>query len=100
MRVEDQTHDCGSSRYHPLDPVLFKVGDIVEAAFSFIAVPIKNGKFKLYLHLRALTLISTEVRLVGAASARQSIQDSLISETHRYRIRKRAMRSVRRNQSS
>ena len=42
-----------------MDPTKFRLGDIVEAQLSFAAVPIKDGKQKLLMVLRALTLLDS-----------------------------------------
>ena len=44
-------------RYTPVKPVIFGVGDIVEVQASFMAVPLKQGKFKTTMVLRGITLI-------------------------------------------
>ncbi|KAF9038745.1 hypothetical protein BJ165DRAFT_1352692, partial [Panaeolus papilionaceus] len=59
----------GKSSYRAVDPVTFKVGDIVEAAIAFSVVPsnpnnIVHGKKKLILALRGLALIDNDQRSV------------------------------------
>ena len=44
-------------RYTPVKPVIFGVGDIVEVQASFMAVPLKQGKFKTMMVLRGITLV-------------------------------------------
>ena len=44
-------------RYHVIEPLKFRTGDIVEAQVSFVAVPLKEKKFKLIIVMRALTLL-------------------------------------------
>ena len=54
-------------RYTPVKPVIFGVGDIVEVQASFMAVPLKQGKFKTMMVLRGITLVDgtfTQVRKV------------------------------------
>ena len=54
-------------RYMPVKPVIFGVGNIVELQALFMAVPLKQGKFKSAMVLRGITLIDgtfTQVRKV------------------------------------
>jgi len=44
-------------RYTPVKPVIFGVSDIVEVQASFMAVPLKQGKFKSVMVLRGITLV-------------------------------------------
>lgn len=44
-------------RYAIADPTTFKTGDIVEAQFTFAAVPVKGDNYRLMMVLRALTLL-------------------------------------------
>ena len=37
--------------------MLFQIGDIVEAHFSFVVTPVKNNKFQMFLVLRGLGLL-------------------------------------------
>ncbi|TEB19404.1 hypothetical protein FA13DRAFT_1604234, partial [Coprinellus micaceus] len=46
------------------DPGLFKAGDLVEIAFSFVGIPIKDDKTLLVLLLRGVTLIDDAIRKV------------------------------------
>ena len=51
----------------PVKPVIFGVGNIVEVQASFMAAPLKQGKFKSGMVLRGITLIDstfTQVRKV------------------------------------
>lgn len=41
----------------PVKPVIFGIGDIVEVQASFMAVPLKQGKFKSTMVLRGITLV-------------------------------------------
>ena len=41
----------------PVKPVIFGVGDIVEVQASFMAVPLKQGKFKSMMVLRGIMLV-------------------------------------------
>jgi len=51
-------------RYEKMDPTRFKVGDIVEAQILFVGVPLKGGKAKLMIVLRALTLLDCQQSMV------------------------------------
>ena len=44
-------------RYITINPVKFQCGDIVEAQLSFQTVALKEGKHKMLVVLRALTLL-------------------------------------------
>lgn len=48
-----------------INPELFRNGDIVEAQFSFIAVPLRGDRFKMIVALRGLTLLDTSERVVS-----------------------------------
>jgi hypothetical protein len=65
---KENYHSCiFQPRYMPIKPVIFGVGDIVEVLVSFMAVPLKQGKFKSMMVLRGITLIDgtfTQVRKV------------------------------------
>jgi hypothetical protein len=52
-----------SSRYEPVLPSVFKEGDVVEAMVSFHCIPVKDG-YKFITSLRALVLVSSDVRMV------------------------------------
>ncbi|KAJ2913812.1 hypothetical protein MD484_g6607, partial [Candolleomyces efflorescens] len=52
----------GCTRYTYEDPANFRTGDIVEIAFSCVAVPIKEDKHMMFLNLKALTLLDNSVR--------------------------------------
>jgi hypothetical protein len=56
-----------TNRHVPIDPSILRAGDIVEIAFSCVAVPTKTGKRMMYLNLRALTLLDDSVRKVRQA---------------------------------
>jgi hypothetical protein len=49
-----------------MDPTRFKVGDVVEAQISFVGVPLKGGKAKLMIVLRALTLLDCQQSMVSS----------------------------------
>lgn len=55
-------------RYGPLSPEDFKVGDIVEVAFSIVGVPIRGDRTMVMLNMRALTLLDDHVRKVRGHS--------------------------------
>ncbi|KAH6902958.1 hypothetical protein BKA70DRAFT_1228126 [Coprinopsis sp. MPI-PUGE-AT-0042] len=52
----------GSRRFSRVSPTAFRIGDIVEIAFSMSCIPLKGGRTKLLLLLRALVLLSQEDR--------------------------------------
>jgi len=41
-----------------VNPQIFRVGDIVEAQVSFIAVPLKDKKYKMIVVLRSIALLN------------------------------------------
>jgi hypothetical protein len=45
------------NKYHPLEPIRFRIGDIVEAQMSCVVIPLKGGKFKMINQLRSLALL-------------------------------------------
>lgn len=51
--------------YVVLDPVAFRVGDIVEAQVSFVGVPLKGEKVRMMVVLRALTLLDCNESMVS-----------------------------------
>ncbi|KAH6871664.1 hypothetical protein BKA70DRAFT_1450892 [Coprinopsis sp. MPI-PUGE-AT-0042] len=59
MNVDEE----GDISYLPCNPVTMKPGDLVEIAFICVAIPIKDQRYKLMLQLRAITLISSTLRL-------------------------------------
>ena len=50
------------SKYEPVDPSTIKNGDLVEVAFVCVAVTTKEGKHKMMLNLKAVTVIDDEIR--------------------------------------
>jgi len=42
-----------------VNPQIFRVGDIVEAQVSFIAVPLTDNKHKMIIVLRSIALLDT-----------------------------------------
>jgi len=52
-------------RFDPADPACFRVGDIVEAQMTVVAVPIKRDRFKMITQLRSLALIDSTYSQVG-----------------------------------
>ena len=40
-----------------MDPIEFRVGDIVEVQLNAAAVPIKRGRYKMVLQLRSVALV-------------------------------------------
>ena len=50
-----------------LDPIQFRVGDIVEAQITLTGIPIKRGRTNMVINLRSLALLTgsfTEVGLI------------------------------------
>lgn len=45
------------TRFLKVDPTQFRVGDIVEVQITVVAVPIRNGKYKMIAQLRSLALL-------------------------------------------
>ncbi|PPQ72161.1 hypothetical protein CVT24_002412 [Panaeolus cyanescens] len=72
----------GDVRYVKHNPKYFKIGDIVEATMSFVAFPLptqgKTCKYRLRMVLRALTLISSDLR---EAADQKRNQDKLNKAT-------------------
>ncbi|KAF7978621.1 hypothetical protein HWV62_45103 [Athelia sp. TMB] len=71
------TSDTGKIKYAPIDPSEFKLGDIVEAQFSAVAVR-RRGKEEVYtlkLVLRALTMLdATHTKAARANRLRQAVR--------------------------
>lgn len=60
---------CGNSTknmhsYKTIDPVKFRLGDIVEAQVSFTTIPLYNKQFKMLIILQAITLLDQTPQLV------------------------------------
>lgn len=51
-----------SNRYVREDPRTFREGDIVEMAFSFVGVRVRDNKVMVFLNLKALTLLNDSFR--------------------------------------
>lgn len=47
------------------NPVIFRVGDVVEAQVTFVILPMRNGKKKTSMVLRSLLLIDGTITHVG-----------------------------------
>ncbi|KAJ2924574.1 hypothetical protein H1R20_g12525, partial [Candolleomyces eurysporus] len=60
--MEIVTSSDGKTQYRAVDPVTFRIGDIVEATVSFAAMPTRNGSAKLHVLLRALVLLDHSER--------------------------------------
>lgn len=45
------------TRFFEVDPIRFRVGDIVEVQITVAAVPIRSNKFKMITQLRCLALL-------------------------------------------
>ncbi|KAJ2914813.1 hypothetical protein MD484_g5618, partial [Candolleomyces efflorescens] len=52
----------GNIKYLPVNPAIFNPGDVIEVAFSCVGVPVKEGRYRLLLNLRAVTLVTDECR--------------------------------------
>ncbi|PPQ82306.1 hypothetical protein CVT24_001620 [Panaeolus cyanescens] len=66
-----------SVSYRAVDPVTFKVGDIVEAILAFSVVPvtpqdIRNGSKKMIISLRSLALLDNSQRINAAIAGMQA----------------------------
>ncbi|KAH6896343.1 hypothetical protein BKA70DRAFT_1116397, partial [Coprinopsis sp. MPI-PUGE-AT-0042] len=48
--------------YIRVSPSIFRIGDIVEAALAFVCVPLRNGKTKAVVTLKALVMLNQEDR--------------------------------------
>ncbi|KAF9464019.1 hypothetical protein BDZ94DRAFT_1356192, partial [Collybia nuda] len=53
------------TRYSPTNPINFRVGDIVEVQLAFMAVPIKDQRYKMLVSLRGITLLDDSHRNVS-----------------------------------
>ncbi|KAH6886518.1 hypothetical protein BKA70DRAFT_1444401 [Coprinopsis sp. MPI-PUGE-AT-0042] len=71
----------GNDKYQRISPSIFRVGDIVEAAISFVCLPTKTGKHKTHLALRALVLLSQEDRNNAAMLRMRNRYKDDLSET-------------------
>jgi hypothetical protein len=80
-----------SFRFKKVDPIRFRVGDIVEAQITLTGVPIKKGRTKIVVNLRSLALLTgsfTEVGLFGAHGTDDDVNDdttALSDSGHRTR---------------
>ena len=57
---------CG---YSNVGPDIFEVGDIVEASFAFVTLPIKGGRYVMIPQLRGLLLLDNSLRICLVRSA-------------------------------
>jgi hypothetical protein len=57
------------------NPSSFRIGDIVEAVFSIVVVPVKQKKYQMMLVLRALTLLDSHHTMVSKSKYRTGIID-------------------------
>lgn len=46
----------------------FRVGDIVEVQLAFVAVPVKDEKYRMIVNLRGITLLENEHRNVSVTT--------------------------------
>lgn len=53
-----------------VNPQIFRIGDIVEAQVSFIAVPLKNNKYKMIVVLRSIALLDATFSQVRSVIVR------------------------------
>jgi hypothetical protein len=51
-----------------MDPVGFKIGDIVEVQMTATVVPIRDNRFKMLLQLRAIALLNSAFSQVSRES--------------------------------
>lgn len=52
------------SRFTPIDPVQFRVGDLVEVQMTASAVSVKGERFKMVLQLFSLALLDSSYSVV------------------------------------
>ena len=57
-------------RYHEINPMKLRPGDVVEAQVSFVAILLKGQKYKLLVVLRAITLLDCSPLRVSQHSAK------------------------------
>jgi hypothetical protein len=53
------------SKHEPIDLSTIKTGNLVEIAFACVAVPTKEGRHKMMLNLKAVTIIDDSIRKVS-----------------------------------
>ncbi|KDR65604.1 hypothetical protein GALMADRAFT_148561 [Galerina marginata CBS 339.88] len=66
--------------YNEINPLRFRIGDIVEAQVSFISVPMRDRRYKMLTVLRALTVLDMSP-LRNAAIARNRYKNETITTT-------------------
>jgi hypothetical protein len=59
-----------------MDPVRFRIGDIVEVQATVAAIPVKGNKFKTIAQLRSLALIDGSFTEVSANKYKLNRSDS------------------------
>jgi hypothetical protein len=59
-----------------MDPVRFRIGDIVEVQATVSAIPVKGNKFKTVAQLRSLALIDGSFTEVSANRNKPNCSDS------------------------
>ncbi|RXW12852.1 hypothetical protein EST38_g13002 [Candolleomyces aberdarensis] len=64
--------DDGSVSYVAMDPKKFQVGDFVELTVTFVCHPVKKNEFVVIPTLRALALLSSELRQQSEQRLRES----------------------------
>jgi hypothetical protein len=57
-------------RYHEINPMKIRPGDVVEAQVSFVAIPLKQQKYKVLVVLQAITLLDCSPLRVSQHSAK------------------------------
>ncbi|KAF5334148.1 hypothetical protein D9611_015080 [Ephemerocybe angulata] len=73
----------GSTTYGPCEPSVFKVGDVVEVAFSCVGVPIKGQRMRILLQLRGLTLLDNTIRKESERTTRMTMALVALNRTPR-----------------
>ncbi|KAF6754968.1 hypothetical protein DFP72DRAFT_965302 [Ephemerocybe angulata] len=71
----------GRISYSPCEPSVFKVGDLVEVAFSCVGVPIKGQRMRILLQLRGVTLLDNIVRKESERLDKLSISNAVVHRT-------------------
>ncbi|KAH6909729.1 hypothetical protein BKA70DRAFT_1561420 [Coprinopsis sp. MPI-PUGE-AT-0042] len=77
--------------YEECNPSVFKEGDVVEVVVSFIAVPVKGGSYKLVTSMKALSLISNEVRVQSESLRIEEQQLSALSITTKRTLKRKPL---------
>ncbi|KAM6491408.1 hypothetical protein JOM56_013182 [Amanita muscaria] len=68
------------NKHKKINPIKFRIGDIVEAQISFVTYQLRGNKYKLIVVLRAITLLDSQnVMDAIIARSRQQVLDSATS---------------------